>query len=176
MLPVPWRHVASWNCTACGVCCKGFDVVLGFNEWLNLTRSYGVGVTQPDISKFYLRRRSDGSCVFLHKYFSTWLCGLQHNKPRACKLWPFKILDAPKFGKPYEACYDYEDRRFFIYVDPLCVGIRWGNPTPKFAYKTISELIEIALGLREKQLYSTAYLSNHSTIATTVQKLKPKLI
>ena len=77
-------------------------------------------------------------------------------KPKACKLWPFKILSRPEFGRPNEASYKYEDRKFFVYVDPACIGIWWGKPTQEFAYRTMPELIEIALGLREKQYYSTS--------------------
>jgi len=156
MRPVPWRYVESWNCIACGTCCRGFDVVLSFPEWVNIVRSYGVGVTQPSISKFHLKRRTDGSCVFLCNYFDRWLCGLQYMKPTACKLWPFKFLSRPKFGRPNEASYNYKDRRLYVYVDPLCIGIRWGNPTQEFIHKTMTEFVEIALRLREKQYYSTS--------------------
>ncbi|RLI42074.1 hypothetical protein DRO69_10795 [Candidatus Bathyarchaeota archaeon] len=159
MKPIPWRYVSSWNCIACGMCCKSYEVVISFPEWINIVRSYGVGVTKPSINKFHLKRRKDGSCVFLYRFFDRWLCSLQNMKPIACKLWPFKILDKPRFGGPNEAFYNYGDRRLFIYVDPLCRGIRWGNPTQEFACKTMTELVEIALGRREKQYYSTSKIS-----------------
>jgi len=159
MIPIPWRCVESWNCIACGMCCKGYQVVLGFNEWLNIVQSYGVGVTEPNISKFYLGKKDDGTCIFLYKFFDAWLCGLQNMKPKACKLWPFKILYSPKFGRPNEAIYEYDGRNFFIYVDPSCIGIRWGKPTQELTRATITELIEIALGLRGKQYYSTSRIS-----------------
>ena len=156
MTPIPWRYVESWNCVACGICCRGYQVVLGFNEWVNIIRSYGVEVIQPGISKFYLGKKGDGTCLFLYKFFDTWLCGLQDRKPKACKLWPFKILSTPKFGRPKKAVFRYKDRNLFAYVDPACIGIRWGKPTPEFTYRTLTELIEVALGLREKQYYSTS--------------------
>jgi Fe-S-cluster containining protein len=156
MIPIPWRYVGSWNCVACGMCCKGYRVVLGFNEWVGIIRKYGVGVTQPGLSRFYLGKKGDGTCIFLTKLYDTWLCGLQDMKPKACKLWPFKILSRPEFGRPNEASYKYKDRNFFVYVDPACTGIWWGKPTQEFAYRTMPELIEIALGLREKQYYSTS--------------------
>jgi Fe-S-cluster containining protein len=159
MMPIPWRYVESWNCIACGICCQGYHVVLGFNEWINLVRTYGVGVTQPGVDKFYLGKKSDGTCVFLYKFFDTWLCGLQNTKPNACKLWPFKILSRPKFGRPDEAVYEYRDRKFFVYVDPSCIGIMWGEPTQEFTYRTLTELVEIATGLREKQYYSTSKIA-----------------
>ncbi|MGQ9460408.1 MAG: YkgJ family cysteine cluster protein [Candidatus Bathyarchaeaceae archaeon] len=156
MIPIPWRYLESWNCIACGMCCKGYQVVLGFNEWINLIRTYGVGVTQPGIDKIYLGKKGDGTCLFLYKSFDTWLCGLQNMKPKACKLWPFKVLSRPEFGRPNEAVYKYGDKNFFVYVDPSCIGIRWGKPTQEFTYRTLTELIEIATGLREKQYYSTS--------------------
>jgi len=161
MMPIPWRYVGSWNCVACGVCCKGYQVVLGFNEWVNLIRKYGVGVTRPGVSKFYLGKRDDGTCVFLTRLYDTWLCGLQDMKPKACKLWPFKVLSRPKFGRPNEAHYKYGDREFFVYVDPACIGIRWGKPTQEFTYRTLPEFVEIALGLREKQYHSTSKIPYH---------------
>ena len=136
------------------MCCKGYQVVLGFNEWVNLVRTYGVGVTHPGINKFYLGKKGDGTCIFLYKLFDKWLCGLQDMKPKACKLWPFKILSRPKFGRPNEAICKYRDKNFFVYVDPSCIGIRWGKPRSEFTYRTLTELVEIATGLREKQYYS----------------------
>jgi len=156
MIPIPWRYLESWNCIACGMCCKGYQVVLGFNEWVNLIRTYGVGVTQPGIDKIYLGKKGDGTCLFLYKSFDTWLCGLQNMKPKACKLWPFKVLSRPEFGRSDEAVYKYREKNFFVYVDPSCIGIRWGKPTPEFIYRTLTELVEIATGLREKQYYSTS--------------------
>jgi Fe-S-cluster containining protein len=159
MIPIPWRYVESWNCIACGICCKDYQVVIGFNEWINLLQTYGVGVTQPGVNKFYLGKKGDGTCLFLYKFFDAWLCGLQDAKPKACKLWPFKILSKPDFGRPNEAVYKYGDRNFFVYVDPSCVGIRWGKPTPEFTYRILTELVEIATGIREKQYYSTSRIS-----------------
>jgi len=158
MLPVPWRYVESWNCSACGVCCKGFDVVLDFPEWINIVKTFGVDYTQPSISRFCLRRKTDGTCVFLANYYGSWLCSLQHMKPIACKLWPFKISDKPKWGRPNEAIYRLNDVKLYIYVDPSCVGLRWGNPTPRFTNAVLPEFIDIALGQRQKQFYSTARL------------------
>ncbi len=163
MPPVPWRYVRSWSCIACGICCKGFGVVLSFPEWVNVVRAYGVGATQPGLNGFYLKKRDNGSCVFLYNLFGRWVCGLQSMKPLACKIWPFKVLDTPKFGRPNEACYNYVGRKLFIYVDPVCIGTQWGEPTREFASRTLSEFVEIALGLRRKQLYSTADLNEPSS-------------
>jgi len=160
MKPIPWKYIKSWKCIACGACCKGFDVVLGYKEWVDIIRRYGIEVTQPGITKLYLRKRSDGSCVFLTKFYDLWLCALQHTKPRACKLWPFKIYSEPMYGLPNQAFWDLNGKRIFVYVDPSCMGITWGNPTQEFVYRTLKEFVEIGLGLREKQFYTTAELEN----------------
>lgn len=168
MLPVPWRYVNSWHCSACGLCCKGYSVVLNFVEWMNVVKNYGVNFTSPGISKFYLKHRSDGSCAFLYSYYGKGFCSLQHMKPRACKLWPFKILPRPKYGRANEAVYNYAGKSFFIYADPTCRGLTWGTPTNSFLKTTLAEFLNLALGFREKQVYST------SQIAYNPQYLKPK--
>jgi len=157
MIPVPWKYVESWNCLACGRCCKGYDVALRFNEWVNIIRTYGAEFTEPRIDKLCLRKKYDGTCVFLYNFLDRWwLCGLQHMKPNACKLWPFKILGEPRYGRPQEASFTMREKTFFIYVDPQCMGIRWGAPTQEFTQKTLPEFVEIGLGLRERQKFSTS--------------------
>lgn len=156
MVFAPWSHVSLWRCNGCGICCKEFEVVLTFNEWLNITKRYGVGVTKAGLNKFYMGKKPDGSCIFLYMAPNgKWLCGLQETKPLACKLWPFKVLNKPKYGNPKEALFQYCGQNFYVYVDPFCPGIYWGQPTPELIYKVIPEFIEIALGIRQKQLYST---------------------
>jgi hypothetical protein len=158
MRAVPWNLVSSWRCNACGICCKQYDVILKFPEWLTIIKNFGVEYTTAGISKFYLRRRADGSCVFLYKTPNGSLCGLQNVKPQACKLWPFKVLDKPKYGNPDHAVYYYRGRKLFVYVDPACTGLRYGVPTREFVYSVIPEFIEIAFGVRRKQFKSTAIL------------------
>jgi len=158
MLPVPWRYVESWNCITCGLCCKGFDVVLDFPEWINIVKAYGVDFTTPGISRFYLKQKSDGTCVFLYNNFGNWLCSLQNMKPITCKLWPFKISDKPKYGRPNEAVYNWGGKKLYVYVDPSCEGLRWGNPNSEVMNTTLPEFVDLALGLQRKQFYSTARL------------------
>lgn len=159
MLPVPWRYIESWNCLACGTCCKGFHVVLDFPEWINIVKNYGVDFTQPGISRFYLKHKNDGTCVFLLDNYGNWLCSLQHMKPMACKLWPFKVSDQPKYGRPSEAAYNLTNMKLFIYADPSCPGLRWGNPAHEFAHTILPEFINLATGTRKKQFYSTSRLT-----------------
>jgi len=82
-------------------------------------------------------------------------------KPLACKLWPLRILHRPKYGRAREAEYDYAGRKLFIYVDPSCTGLTWGNPTTNFLKTTLTEFIELALGLRKKQVYSTSRMLSY---------------
>ncbi len=153
--PVPWRWISSWNCTACGLCCRAYNVVLNYAEWLSIVKRFGVEYTSCDLSRLYLKRRSDGSCVFLYRFGNQWLCGLQGLKPRACKLWPFKIYSKPRFGRANEALYEYGGRKLFVYVDPNCYGITWGVPTQHFVFQVLPEFVEISIGKREAQKFST---------------------
>ncbi|MBS7606288.1 MAG: YkgJ family cysteine cluster protein [Candidatus Bathyarchaeia archaeon] len=156
MVFIPWSYVNLWRCNGCGICCKEFEVVLTFNEWLYITKKYGVGVTKTGLNKFFMGKRADGSCVFLYPApDGKWLCGLQNNKPLACKLWPFKILNKPTYSEAKEALFEYNGQKFYVYVDQFCPGIRFGLPSAELVYKIIPEFIEIALGIRQKQVYST---------------------
>ena len=158
MQVVPWSQVRSWRCNACGICCRYYDVVLKFPEWLNIVKNFGVEYTAPGLNRFFFGKRADGSCAFLHETSNVSFCGLQHAKPQACKLWPFKVLDKPKFGSPDSAVYYHGNRRLFIYVDPACTGLKFGVPTQEFTYSVIPEFIEIAFGVRRKQFKTTAIL------------------
>lgn len=122
---------------------------------MSVVRTYGIGFTQPGISRFHLRRKSDGACIFLYNFYGRWLCGLQHMKPMACKLWPFKILNTPKYGRAKEALCIFGQRKLYVYVDSMCKGLQWGSPTIELANRIVPEFVEIALGHRKKQFYST---------------------
>jgi len=156
MLFVPWRYIADWKCVMCGLCCKAYSVVLSFQEWLNIVKNYGVETTATGLNKLYLRRKSDGSCIFLCRLSNMYLCGLQHMKPTACKLWPFKVLTAPKYGYARDAAYPYLGKILYVYADSTCTGLQYGTPTWSFTNQTLKEFIEIALGTRREQVKSTA--------------------
>lgn len=154
---VPWSLIKSWYCNACGICCEKYDVVLKFPEWLGVVKRFGVEYTSSGLSKLFLRRRSDGSCVFLCKTPKRALCRLQGNKPQACRLWPFKVLDKPKYGDRGRAMFSYGNQTFFIYVDPLCPCLDYGQPTQNYINFVVPEFIEIAVGVRQRQLKSTGF-------------------
>jgi Fe-S-cluster containining protein len=158
MLFVPWQQIADWRCNACGLCCKAYSVVLNFQEWLNIIKNYGVEMTVAGLNKLYIKRKSDGSCAFLYNISNMHLCGLQHMKPTACKLWPFKVLNKPQYGYAKEAMYDYRGNRLFVYADSNCRGLRYGRPTWEFMTYTVKEFVEIAMGTRSQQFKSTANL------------------
>ncbi|MEM3627299.1 MAG: YkgJ family cysteine cluster protein [Candidatus Bathyarchaeia archaeon] len=156
MLSVPWRYIADWKCNACGLCCKAYSVVLNFQEWLKIVNNYGVEKTVAGLDRLYLKRRSDGSCIFLYKFSDMYLCGLQHMKPMACKLWPFKILSRPEYAHAREAAYNYGGKTMFVYADSTCRGLSYGVPTWEFTNQTLREFVEIAIGICREQYKSTA--------------------
>jgi Fe-S-cluster containining protein len=156
--PIPWSRVKSWRCLGCGDCCK-LTVQLMIKEWLNITRTYGYGIVKPSLTGLYLRKTIDGLCPFLIRSARRRFCSIQSMKPIACKIWPFKILSEPKYGKPREAYLKYRNRAFYIYVNPQCHGFVLGKPNPLFINKILSEFIDIRLGLQREPFYSTSNLA-----------------
>jgi Fe-S-cluster containining protein len=152
---VPWRYVADWKCVQCGDCCRLYSVVLNFHEWLGIVKNFGAEHTASGLNKLFIRRRNDGSCAFLQNSPYASYCALQNMKPRACQIWPFKILMNPQYGLANEAVFPLGDNRVFVYVDPACHGVRYGLPTYEFANFTLKEFVEIAAGLRVHQLKTT---------------------
>jgi Fe-S-cluster containining protein len=152
---VPWQTIADWRCKGCGYCCKLYGVVLGFHEWLNLTKTFGSQTTVTGLDHFYIKRCSDGSCAFLCSSNHNYYCGLQSMKPNACKIWPFKVLAEPRYGEANLAAFDYRGVRLYMYGDSMCGGLRYGSPTWEFRYKTVPEFAELALGVRQAQYKTT---------------------
>ena len=161
MRPVPWqRHISYWRCIACGECCKHYTVNIDFADYVRITKTYGPEVAGPGLTGCYLKKRPDGRCVF--QYYmagSHWLCGLQHMKPKVCRLWPFKVLSEPTYGREKDARYSFNDRTYYVYVDPYCRGIIWGDLSLEFIDATVPEFIQLAIGRTEKQTRSTSSLS-----------------
>ena len=157
---VPWQNVADWHCKACGYCCKLYSVVIGFPEWLNISKSFGVETTVTGLDRFYIKRTNDGSCRFLCNKSNNYYCGLQCMKPEACKIWPFKVLAEPKYGEPNQAVFVYMGTKLYVYADAMCNGLRYGTPTWDFRYKTVKEFAELALGIRQLQYKTTRGAGN----------------
>lgn len=134
-------------------------MVINFHEWLRIVKNFGVEHTTSGLDKLYIRRRSDGACTFLGSgpYAST--CTLQRAKPRACQLWPFKVLMRPQYGFAKEAEFPIGESKVFVYADPMCNGLTLGSPTFDFANYTVKEFVEIAAGLSDHQLKTTSSVS-----------------
>jgi len=161
---VPWRYLADWKCIRCGDCCRLYSVVINFHEWLKIVKNFGVEHTSSGLDKLFIRRRNDGSCNFLGSGSYACSCSLQSMKPRACQLWPFKVLMKPQYGFANEAALQFGENKLFVYADHNCHGLRFGTPTSDFANYTVREFVEIAAGIRTRQLKTTSNigLSNFS--------------
>jgi len=61
------------------------------HEYAMITQKYGHDVLALGVGRAYLRRRTDGRCIFQYCESGSWLCGLQAEKPYACKMWPFVV-------------------------------------------------------------------------------------
>ncbi len=119
----PWTEFKRWSCVKCGKCCYYYRVPLTAFEATYFTRKYGEVVTYSNGS-YYLRRRLDGSCVFLKGN----LCSIHVEKPRSCRLWPFYIKKKPlpRFN-PSSAEYCLEETCRYVYVDDFCRGLNSGQ-------------------------------------------------
>lgn len=80
-------------------------------------------------------------------------------KPRSCKLWPFKIFSRPKYGRGEKAAIEFEGRKLFVYVDPLCRGLRLGRSSQEFLAKILPEFLGISIGSSLEQHYSTMHVN-----------------
>jgi len=152
---IPWRNVQNWQCKACGYCCKLYTVALNFGEYIRLTNLFGQNVAVTDFTRFYLKRHSNGDCIFLGCKSLKYYCCLQHMKPEACKIWPFKVTMEPKYGEADLAVYDFNGREIYVYVDNMCNGITYGKPIWEFQNQILPEFVELAVHAREFQHYAT---------------------
>ena len=105
----------------------------------------------------YLRKKPDGRCILQYKLGGMWLCGIQGFKPLACKLWPIKPLEKPKYGRRQEAAFHSRHGVFYVYLDPRCPGVELGEPTPKLA-AAIAEAIDLLYNPSGAQRYTTSQL------------------
>ncbi len=158
MKPVPWSYIESWNCIECGMCCKDYRVVLALDEWAKIAKTYGFESTNAEGTRLYLSKKRDKTCYFLTSTGDSCVCGLQYSKPKACKIWPFKVFASPKFGMAKQAYFRYQNRDLFIYVDMACSGLSFGHPSQDYMTRILPEFIEVAADLRENQVHSTSKL------------------
>ncbi|MDH5816549.1 MAG: YkgJ family cysteine cluster protein [Candidatus Nezhaarchaeota archaeon] len=168
---VPWRKVENWFCIACGECCREFKVPLKVYEAVRLANIFGYKFLELGLGGYVLRKRADGRCVFQFHSNGKWICGIQRIKPLACKLWPFLISERPRDDSKEEAEYEFRGYTFYVYVNSFCKGIVYGRPSYVFANKVVPEFIELSLGLREEQTFSTSLLLTHKVESRSIRPL-----
>ena len=154
MKGVPWRRIQGWSCVGCGECCR-LQVQLTTKEWLDLTRSYGHGIATQSLDGFFINKTVDDWCPFLYRSATGAACSLQHTKPLACKLWPFRISDYARYGFKDEARFDHRGGVYYVYSIPFCGGLRYGTPSEQFAKNVLPEFVDMRVGYRRPQVYST---------------------
>jgi len=95
----------SYRCSGCGSCCFDKSISVNPYELLRLARSLGLTTTVALASfvsaeDMTLRRRADGSCIFLRGT----ACGVHAGRPAACRVYPLAVVQAeagspPKYGE-----------------------------------------------------------------------------
>lgn len=157
---IPWSEVHTWSCTACGRCCVGYRIPLKMDEYVRVANRYGYGVVEFGLGKVYLKQGPSDRCIFQHPSQGRWVCALQAMKPLACKLFPFRVYSQPVYKRGDTSEYRFRDKIFYVYLDPSCPGIVGGKPSERFLLSTLPEVVEIGMGLRWKQRYTTSkYIS-----------------
>jgi len=126
------------------------------DEYVKIVAQYGYDTVELDLGKVYLQRGLNSRCVFQQYWGGKWLCGLQAIKPLACKLYPFRVQNEPKYSGENNAYYNYKGTALYVYLDPHCPGIKFGTPSWDFLKRVLPEVVEIGLGVRTKQYYSTS--------------------
>lgn len=157
---IPWTQVNSWACVACGNCCLGYLVPLKADEYARVANLYGYNVVEIGLGKVYLKHGEGNRCIFQRPSLGRWICSLQAMKPLACKLFPFRIQSKPVYSRGDGSAYNFQGATFYVYMDPDCNGVRVGKPSERFRYQVLPEVIQIGMGQRFKQKYSTSkYIS-----------------
>lgn len=152
---VPWRSVKSWACLGCGECCKRYRVTLTVYEYALIVKRLGPEFIEISETGDPCLRRVKGTCVFQDL---NGLCQLQPLglKPLACKVWPFKVQEAPARGYRSEyARFDYEGEAYYVYVNSSCNGVNAG--TFNGLVQAIREVIEMRKNPRKPQFFSTSH-------------------
>ena len=126
------------------------------DEYARVTRLYGHGVVAFGLGKVYLKHGVGDRCIFQHPVQGRWVCALQAMKPLACKLFPFRVYHQPVYRRGDGSAYTLHGRTLHVYLDPHCPGIVPGRPSDRFLHGTLPEAVEIGMGLRWKQRYTTS--------------------
>jgi len=126
------------------------------DEYVKIVAQFGYSTVELDLGKVYLQRGLNNRCVFQQYWGGVWICGLQTIKPLACKLYPFRVQKEPKYSGENNAYYNYKGTALYVYLDPHCPGIKFGTPSWDLLKRVLPEVVEIGLGVRTKQYYSTS--------------------
>jgi len=82
-------------CRGCEApCCVGRVVPVGDDEVARLASLVGVApsaFSEASGQGATLRRREDGACVFAIAVAGSYRCGVEHDKPRACRVYPYHV-------------------------------------------------------------------------------------
>lgn len=140
---VSWKKIQSWNCLACGECCRKFNIPLRGDEYARILPIHGGNVFNYDKKPghAYLKRREDGSCIFQSHFYNGGFCQIQGYKPLACKLFPFLISKTNK----KRARFYYNGNYYNVFIDRNCNGLKYGTPDWKLVNVHIPEAIEMSL-------------------------------
>jgi len=153
---VPWSQVHSWSCNGCGECCKWFTVPISTYEYAKIGQVVGFRMFEFREGGVWLKKRPDRRCVFALCRGNLWLCGLQNGKPYPCRMWPFRISNQPLYGRNDRARYEGSSWTGYVYVDSRCPGIVYGRPSLTFTTRIVEEFVQMAIGERRHQYYSTS--------------------
>jgi Fe-S-cluster containining protein len=126
------------------------------DEYARVIGQFGYNVVELGLGKVYLKHGAGDRCIFQHPSQGRWVCALQRIKPLACKLFPFRVHSQPVYRRGDRSGYRFRNRNFYVYLDPACPGIEVGKPSERFFYKTLPEVVEIGMGLRWKQKFTTS--------------------
>ena len=157
---IPWSEINSWMCKACGHCCVGYRVPLKIDEYARVANRYGHNYLEFGLGKIYLKHGPGDRCIFQHPSQSRYVCALQSIKPLACKLFPFRVYSQPIYRRGDRSEYRHRNKTFHVYLDPACPGIIPGMPGERFLRNILPEVVEIGIGMKWKQRYTTSkYIS-----------------
>ena len=136
---ISWKEVESWKCISCGLCCYSYDITLEKKEYKRFNKIFGNGIFNYNKFpiKYFLKRKINGNCIFLNTSEAKSKCKIHQIKPIICKNFPFLILKS----KNKNSSYLYKKKRYNIYLDSMCKGIKLGNPSNQFIHKTLPGII-----------------------------------
>ncbi len=137
---VVFQDAVCFKCRACGECCRDQPPDINIKEQQRIEKAGFVNFLEApaDPANRSLRRKKDGSCIFLSEENA---CKIQNAKPSICRLEPFIITD-----------FDFDTGRIFVELNPLaaknCKGISSGSMVcveefGKAAQSIVKDLLEI---------------------------------